>query len=116
MSDHRSFFAELKRRNVLRAAVLYAGAVWALVQYLLMFISMIALRRREPQLPRPYRAWCYPWTTAAGLLITLAFLGGVGMADRLHSWTALGILVASYPLYRGVSMLRRNAGTSEVTR
>jgi len=27
-----SFFAELKRRNVLRAAVLYAGAVWALSQ------------------------------------------------------------------------------------
>lgn len=28
----RIFFAELKRRNVLRAAVLYAGAVWALSQ------------------------------------------------------------------------------------
>ncbi|HJU26436.1 MAG TPA: hypothetical protein VJ722_07165, partial [Rhodanobacteraceae bacterium] len=28
----RSFFAELKRRNVLRAAVLYVGAVWALAQ------------------------------------------------------------------------------------
>jgi TolB-like protein/Tfp pilus assembly protein PilF len=27
-----SFFAELKRRNVLRAAVLYAGAIWALAQ------------------------------------------------------------------------------------
>lgn len=27
-----SFFAELKRRNVLRAAVLYAGAIWALSQ------------------------------------------------------------------------------------
>jgi TolB-like protein len=27
-----SFFAELKRRNVLRASVLYAGAVWALSQ------------------------------------------------------------------------------------
>jgi len=28
----QSFFAELKRRNVLRAGVLYAGAVWALSQ------------------------------------------------------------------------------------
>src|SRR5678815_5117280 len=27
-----SFFAELKRRNVIRAAVLYVGAVWALAQ------------------------------------------------------------------------------------
>jgi TolB-like protein len=32
MSTKPSFFAELKRRNVLRAAVLYAGAVWALAQ------------------------------------------------------------------------------------
>ena len=27
-----NFFSELKRRNVIRAAVLYAGAVWALAQ------------------------------------------------------------------------------------
>ena len=32
MSTQPSFFAELKRRNVLRAGVLYAGAVWALAQ------------------------------------------------------------------------------------
>jgi TolB-like protein/Tfp pilus assembly protein PilF len=31
-SGKSSFFVELKRRNVLRAAVLYAGAVWALSQ------------------------------------------------------------------------------------
>jgi TolB-like protein/cytochrome c-type biogenesis protein CcmH/NrfG len=31
-TDKLGFFAELKRRNVLRAAVLYAGAVWALSQ------------------------------------------------------------------------------------
>ena len=31
MSD-RNFFSELKRRNVIRATVLYVGAVWALAQ------------------------------------------------------------------------------------
>src|SRR6476646_10616707 len=31
MSD-RNFFGELKRRNVLRAAIFYLGAVWALAQ------------------------------------------------------------------------------------
>jgi len=31
-TEKPGFFAELKRRNVLRAAVLYAGAVWALSQ------------------------------------------------------------------------------------
>src|SRR5262245_5227694 len=28
----RNFFSELKRRNVIRASILYAGAVWALAQ------------------------------------------------------------------------------------
>ncbi|MGH8213230.1 MAG: tetratricopeptide repeat protein [Rhodanobacteraceae bacterium] len=32
MAVARSFFAELRRRNVLRAALLYVGAVWALAQ------------------------------------------------------------------------------------
>ncbi len=32
VAERPSFFAELKRRNVLRAGVLYAGAVWALSQ------------------------------------------------------------------------------------
>src|SRR3954471_11093159 len=30
--DPRNFFAELKRRNVIRAAILYLGGVWALAQ------------------------------------------------------------------------------------
>jgi TolB-like protein/Flp pilus assembly protein TadD len=30
--DSRNFFGELKRRNVIRAAILYLGAVWALAQ------------------------------------------------------------------------------------
>jgi len=32
MNGRPSFFAELKRRNVIRAAVLYIGAIWALAQ------------------------------------------------------------------------------------
>ena len=32
MADRPTFFAELRRRNVLRAGVLYAGAAWALSQ------------------------------------------------------------------------------------
>ena len=38
-----SFFAELKRRNVLRAAVLYAGAVWAFGQGLSQFSPSLGL-------------------------------------------------------------------------
>jgi TolB-like protein/Tfp pilus assembly protein PilF len=40
MSPHLPFFAELKRRNVLRAGVLYAGAVWALAQGLAQLLPL----------------------------------------------------------------------------
>jgi APA family basic amino acid/polyamine antiporter len=90
-------------------SVLQVAATLMVVQYSLMFVSVVVLRRREPGQPRPYRAWGYPWTTTIGLLISLAFLAGVAMADPLHSWIALAILVVSYPLYRGVLILRERA-------
>jgi TolB-like protein/Tfp pilus assembly protein PilF len=43
MADRPSFFTELKRRNVLRAAVLYAGAAWAFGQGLSQFSPALNL-------------------------------------------------------------------------
>ncbi|MGH8234890.1 MAG: tetratricopeptide repeat protein [Rhodanobacteraceae bacterium] len=43
MAKRQSFFSELKRRNVLRAAVLYAGAIWALGQGLSQFSPALGL-------------------------------------------------------------------------
>nr|MDQ2971771.1 FHA domain-containing protein [Pseudomonadota bacterium] len=40
MSAKPSFFSELKRRNVLRAGVLYVGAVWALAQGLAQLLPL----------------------------------------------------------------------------
>jgi APA family basic amino acid/polyamine antiporter len=90
-------------------AVLGVIALLLAVNYLLMFISLIVLRRREPDAPRPYRAWGYPITTWAAILIGLAFIVGVALSDPRHSTIALAILLVSYPLYRGTRRLfRRN--------
>ena len=43
MTGKPSLFAELKRRNVLRAAVLYAGAVWAFGQGFSQFSPALGL-------------------------------------------------------------------------
>jgi basic amino acid/polyamine antiporter, APA family len=69
------------------------------VNYLLMFISLIVLRRREPDTPRPYRAWGYPWTTAAAILIGVVFIVGVALADPVNSAIAFAVLLVSYPLF-----------------
>jgi TolB-like protein/lipoprotein NlpI len=43
VADRPTFFAELKRRNVLRAGVLYAGAAWAFGQGLSQFSPAVGL-------------------------------------------------------------------------
>jgi APA family basic amino acid/polyamine antiporter len=80
--------------------VLAVTAFFFVLNYLLSFASLFVLRRREPDLPRPYRAWGYP--VSAGLLVvgSLAFLVAQVIGDPLNTRWALGALAASYPLYR----------------
>jgi APA family basic amino acid/polyamine antiporter len=63
------------------------------------YISVFILRRREPNLPRPYRAWGYPWTTAIVLIGSIAFLIGAAITDKKNTVWALALLAASYPIY-----------------
>jgi APA family basic amino acid/polyamine antiporter len=89
-------------------AVLGVIALLIAVNYLLIFISLIVLRRREPDTPRPYRAWGYPWTTGAAILFGLIFIVGVVLSDANHGLFALALLLASYPVYRGTRRLFRS--------
>jgi len=88
--------------------VLGVVALLMAVNYMLMFISLIVLRKREPDTPRPYRAWGYPWTTGIAILIGIAFIVGVALADTRNSTIAFGILVISYPLFRLTRRLLRS--------
>jgi basic amino acid/polyamine antiporter, APA family len=75
-------------------------AFFFVANYALSFTSLFVLRRREPEKPRPYRAWGYPWTTALALLGSMAFLAGAIAGDTTNSLIALAVLVASYPAFR----------------
>lgn len=68
--------------------------------YTLSFLSLFVLRRVAAALPRPYRAWGHPWTTALALVSSIAFLGAAILADRHNSLIALLLLALSYPVYR----------------
>ena len=87
-------------------AVLGVIAVFMVVNYLLMYSSLIVLRLRKPTEPRPYRAWGYPWTTLLAILIGLVFLAGVVISDQRHTLIALVCLIISYPLYLGLRKLK----------
>jgi len=75
-------------------------AFFFVTNYLLSFISLFLLRRREPGLARPYRAWGYPITTILALLGSVGFLIEAVREDRTNSYLTLIALACSYPVYR----------------
>ena len=81
-------------------------AFFFVANYVLSLISLFVLRFREPDKPRPYRAWGYPITPGLALLGSLLFLGGAVYADRYNSLYALLLLGASYPVFRLVKLLK----------
>lgn len=87
--------------------VIAALAFFYVANYAVSFAALFVLRRREPNTPRPFRAWGHPWTTALVLVCSLAFLAGAVAADTRHSLYALAVLAASYPVYLADKRLRR---------
>jgi APA family basic amino acid/polyamine antiporter len=75
-------------------------AFFFVVNYLVAYASMFVLRLREPDTPRPYRAFGHPWTTGLALAGSAAFLAGAVATDTGNSVWAAAVLVLSYPLYR----------------
>jgi basic amino acid/polyamine antiporter, APA family len=59
--------------------------------YSLCCIALLVLRRREPDMPRPYRAWGYPWSVCSVIAGSLIFLAGMFMGDILNGLASLGL-------------------------
>jgi basic amino acid/polyamine antiporter, APA family len=76
------------------------SAFFAVASYSGAFIALLVLRRREKDLPRPFRVWGYPWTTIAVLVASLAFLVGMVASAPRISVIALIVLATSYPVFR----------------
>jgi basic amino acid/polyamine antiporter, APA family len=70
------------------------------VNYTLSYASLFILRQKEPNMPRPYRAWGYPWTTGIALICSVLFLIGSIVTDQDNAPLAAGILILSYPIFR----------------
>jgi APA family basic amino acid/polyamine antiporter len=80
--------------------------------YTLSYASLFALRKKEPEMERPYRAWGYPWTTGIALFASAVFLVASIVPDLKDAVTqgkfwppspamlALVILLLSYPVFR----------------
>ena len=75
-------------------------AFFAVANNIMLVGALFVLRKREPDLPRPFRAFGYPFAPLALLVISIAFFVGYILSDTRNSLFALGVLALSYPLFR----------------
>lgn len=80
------------------------AAFFFVANYTLSFLSVFVLRRKEPELPRPYRAWGFPLTTGLALAGSIVFLVAAVFADTSNALISLGLLALSAPAFH---LLRR---------
>src|SRR6185437_157866 len=93
-------FAQLADKFVLGIWPFYALAV----------AGVFVLRRRRPELVRPYRAWGYPVVPALFLLASLGMIANALWAQPRDTGLTLLIILAGVPLYYLWKLASRSVG------
>lgn len=83
--------------------LLAVSQFFAVVITILLIVSLFILRRREPDLPRPYCAKAYPFAPIVMLVGAILLFFGYIYSNPSPSAYALGVLAVSYPIFRLVS-------------
>lgn len=78
--------------------LLGVAALLYVLLYLAGMVSMLVLRWKEPELPRPFKAPGGIWAAAIVALGSLAFLVAAALSDTTNSLLALGLIALSLPL------------------
>lgn len=74
-----------------------------------MALALFVLRRREPALPRPFKAFAYPFAPLVFALVATAVFVSFLIHDPTGSLFAMAALAAAYPLYWWMRRKRRLA-------
>jgi APA family basic amino acid/polyamine antiporter len=76
---------------------LFVFAVW--IFFALTAIALLRLRKKEPNLTRPYRAWGYPWTPLIFLVAAVALTANLWMDRPVRSSLGLVVILAGIPFF-----------------
>jgi len=76
---------------------LFVFAVW--IFFALTGIALLRLRRVEPELVRPYRAWGYPWTPLIFTAAAIALTVNLWMVRPVRSTIGLGVILLGVPFF-----------------
>ncbi len=69
------------------------------VFFCLTAVGIFIFRRRNPDLPRPYRTLGYPIVPLIFIVITFAFVMNSLIEKPLHAWAGLILMTAALPVY-----------------
>jgi ethanolamine permease len=86
----------------LTASIVTMSALGALSMYVMSLVSLMRLRRREPQMERPFRAPLYPYFPLTALVIA-----AVSLAAIVYYNPAISLIFALTGTVGAVSLLRR---------
>jgi APA family basic amino acid/polyamine antiporter len=89
------------------------ASVFLAVNYCVSCLALVALRRREPNADRPFRAWGYPASAAIVVVGAVVFLGGVLVSDPRSALMAMGLLAVGLA-GRAVVAGRSGAGAGPI--
>jgi APA family basic amino acid/polyamine antiporter len=87
--------------------IIAIAAVLFLLNYVSAYTALFVLRRREPAIPRPYRAFGYPITTIIVLLGCVLLWIAAILEDRWSGVIAGLLLIACAPVYAWIARRRR---------
>lgn len=74
-------------------------AFYAVAANILLVCSLFILRKREPDLPRPFKTWGYPLAPTILLMVAIALFIAFVISDPKGSFYASASLAISYPIY-----------------
>ena len=77
---------------------LFIFAGW--IFYGLAVVALFRMRRTEPNLPRPYRCWGYPWVPGIFVAGALALTVNIWIGSPVRCSIGLLLILAGLPFYR----------------
>ena len=84
--------------------------------YALAVAAVFVLRRRRPDLERPYQAWGYPLTPIIFLVASVGMVANALITDTRNTMVTFGVVLAGIPVYWAWRKWGRRAGEGGVVR
>jgi ethanolamine permease len=89
------------------AEIITISVLGALTLYIVSMIALLRLRKKEPELPRPFKVPFYPFSPVVALLIAVVSFAAMALYNgklTLIYFLLLGAGYASFKLFRGRAM------------